>query len=518
MQFLSWIQSTFSQCLSFMQWVFGLAGQTTKLPRWFYYLLHYGTVVVVTVLLAWFNRDVLGENTQVRTPLEMVRDYWAGILFLMSYLFIRLLIYFIALLWQEDESEFGDIDRAWAAGEAGLADAGLDIRKVPVFLVNGFEDLNYEPQFFRAAGLSGKVVAPGPEVRSPLRFYASQEALFIACSDVSAVSSQFRAPPIQNAGLTMGAASPDPNQQSSATLRPDQVQQFSGAAASQTMTPAQLNQQATGTLTPNSVMTASPAVGRAGRDQQGIDLRRCERRVKHLCRLIQQSRAPVCPINGLLIAVPLDWTRPSADQSLYQSIKQDLHVLHAGLRMMFPVVCLITGLHQAGAVQELIDRVKQSKPAFGPNVRSGSHFPPALAVDERAAKWIADKGFEWFRDWIYHAFAHDLGNPSNAQLYRMLCNLDEHRAGVVRLLQGSFDQQQCGERVRLSGVYYAGIEPRTRQQAFIRGVVEKLVGEQELVAYPAAFVRHDENCRRWGYVCCLAIFILLCADVWLIVR
>ena len=59
MQFLSLIESTFTWCLNGLKWLFGMAAHTTQLPRWVYYLLHYGVVFLITILLAVFNERVL---------------------------------------------------------------------------------------------------------------------------------------------------------------------------------------------------------------------------------------------------------------------------------------------------------------------------------------------------------------------------------------------------------------------------------------------------------------------------
>lgn len=511
MQFLSLIETTFTWCLNGLKWLFGMAAHTTQMPRWVYYLLHYGVVFLITILLAAFNDRVLslfGDGVSL-PDIPFVNQYWAGFLFLLTYLFIRLLIYFIALFWQEDEAEFADIDIAWAAGERGLADAGIDLRKVPLFLINGLDEV-HEPNFFRTAGFTEKVVAPAKDERCPLRFYANQDVLFIACSDVSAISSQVRAP--QVAAVSLGGGEGPANQPMS-TLKPEDIRQ-AAAGVAQTLEPGQLKQQLAGTLSPGAI--ANETV-RASRSLQSIDHVTCERRVRYLCKLITRARAPVCPINGLLVTVPLEWTRPAADQNLYETIEQDVQVLHDSLRMLFPVVCVMTGLYQLGSLKEFIERANQTDSRFGSHLRAGAHFPPGHPVDEPSAKWNVDKGLEWFRSWIYKAFAHDLSSQSNPQLYRLLCNLEDRRSGMVRMLQAAFGRKVHHERVRLTGCYYAEIELRSRQQAFVRGVLEKLVGDQDLLAYSAAYVRQDQQCRQWGYVCCVGIAVLAIADVCMMV-
>jgi hypothetical protein len=516
MQFLALVNSTITLILKGLKWVLGMAGRTTRLLPWVYYVLHYGLVTITTLVLMWFNDPILDffGNATINDSHPLVQKNWVAILFLLSYVFLRLLVYFISLLWEEDEVEFLDIDHAWAAGMAGMANAGLDIRSVPVMLIHGLEEPD-EKRFFRAAGFNAKVIAPEAEVRSPLRFYANQDALFITCSNVSATSSQVRARVIDRP-TAAGGNGPSFG---SETLKPEGIRQLVAAAGSQTLTPGQLQAQSqTATLNPAAVKQETAQMSQLLNVQE---LLVCERRVKYLSQLISQARSPLCAINGLLLAIPLEWTRSDADQGLHQSVRQDVGVLHESLQLMFPVVCLFTGLHQLGAVQEFVERVRKTEPRFGPDVRAGSHFPPGQPVDEASAKWAVEKGFEWFRSWIYQSFAHDLSNPSNAQLFRMLCNLESRRSGLVQMLKTAFGHRVCGEQIRLSGCYYCSMELRTGHQAFVRGVIEKLVKEQELVAYPPTRVRQDKQCRNWAVIAWVGAAILMVANIatiWLLVK
>ena len=117
-----------------------------------------------------------------------------------------------------------------------------------------------------------------------------------------------------------------------------------------------------------------------------------------------------------------------------------------------------------------------------------------------------------------HVAAHDLANSSNPQLYRLMCNLAERRRGILELVRSALSPKFFGERVRLSGCYYCAVDPRSRQQAFVKGILDKLIEEQEHVAYPAVRAQHDRTFRNWGYVCCFGIVFLAGVDGWLILK
>src|SRR5690606_15646720 len=105
------------------------------------------------------------------------------------------------------------------------------------------------------------------------------------------------------------------------------------------------------------------------------------------------ARTPFCPINGLLVVAPLD----GADT---QSLKQDIQVVRESLQMLFPVVYVFSGLDELHGFSEFIDRGSRLDQRFRDS-RAGSRFPTGHPVDEQAGKWVIDKGFEWFRGWIY---------------------------------------------------------------------------------------------------------------------
>jgi hypothetical protein len=101
---------------------------------------------------------------------------------------IPLLVHRALRLWLEgDTSLFPDIDFAWQAGLEALAQNGLSIEAIPVFMVLGSVSERQERALLEAAGLKLRVRGV-PEGPAPLHWYANPDAIFVFCSQASWLS------------------------------------------------------------------------------------------------------------------------------------------------------------------------------------------------------------------------------------------------------------------------------------------------------------------------------------------
>ena len=514
-----------------LKWLVGLGKTPPKIPSWVYQAIHFFFIALITVLLAIFSRDIIGDpNLSGSWPLrDKVNQTYLGILFFLGYLTIRLIIFVVKLFMMREDSEYPEIDAAWAAGMTGLVKGGLDLHSLPVFLITGLT-AEQEPFFFSGVRFSADVVAPGPDDKSmPLRFYANRDAIFIVCHGVSAVCRQLGVAPVSHSsssnasgghGNAMATLQPGQNAGSGGTIQPVQ-----SAASEMTIQPGQ-NLGAGGTLQPGqNAQTLKPGAAAQASSSTASErilpnlsereLYESKRRMQYFCRLISQARMPFCPINGMLQMVPLEWSRRS-DEGCFASVAQDVRVVHEKLQFMLPVVCLFSGLNSLGAIQEFIERSRQVNARFGPHARAGSRFPMGHAVDPPAVNWVVENGVEWFRRWIYSAFAKGLANPSNTKLYRMLCELSAMQPQLRKLIISAFGGTIHGDVIRLSGCYYGGFDSASRGFVFAKDIIDKMVNEQDDVAWTYNRVRKDSQLRNWSYVLYLAIAILVLANGWLI--
>ncbi len=503
------------RCLT---WLFGAAKKTSGLPPVVYQIVHLLLVAVIVGLLGFFSRDLPGGDN-IDSEYEFVRAYYYGIVAFLVYLFIRLVIYVVRLFLAPVEAEFPDIDEAWRAGIQGLARQRLDCRAMPIIVILGLAEYE-EASFFAGAGLNPTVIEPGVDRKgAPLRFFATNHALFLTLPGVSALNCQWSHPPVTapvtgqllESAPSDGTQSPGSSQSdgAQATLQPGQQW-----AAGQTLQPGPFG--AGGTLRPGQVQsrTTQPVQSvAAGLSADELDL--CRRRLRYVCRLIARERQPFCPINGALVTVSLH-AADTMGPIIAQAGTEDIRNLHAFTEMCFPTAIVFSGWDQLSGITEFVRRASQVDPRFGGHLRAGSHFATGRPVDSASADWVIRRGVEWFRRWIYSAFAQDPSASSNATLYRFLCSLDARRARLSQCLTSVLAETVHGETPRLTGCYFSGNDPSARRHLFVKDVLAKLIEEQDGVAWSWSRIRRDQVCRAWSYAAWGLVAALTAADVWLL--
>lgn len=522
----SYISSAIAWVVQALAGLIGTGFKALRLDRTTGKIIGVVLLVAITLALGYYSDRIVGMANLPGARFYFVARFYLGIVFVLVCAFVALLIYLIRLFLEKDPSWFPDIDEAWAAGLDGLAREGLDLHSLPIFLVAGLTEKE-EPLFFTAGKFSAKVVAPQAGDRAALHFYANREALFITCTTTCATARQVEA-------CRTGAERPAPLAAGEPAdlgglqtlVRPvaasvtqrggaDSAAQFSGTlqqpmAFGATLLPgARVSGQVPAEAARQNFGETRGAMRIAALDQNELDLQR--RRLAYLCRLIREGRDPLCPINGALFSIPLDWTDSSRKQDLLGAVRQDVRLMYEELRLFFPVVCLLSGVQELPGFNEFIDRVGQVEKRLKYS-RAGSSFPMGHAVNDQASSWLVGKGLGWFRGWIYTVFARDLANKTNTRLYRLLCQLDDRRQRLVQLLKLTLGQVEGAEPVRFAGCYFGAFGADPQRQAFISGVLEKIMEEQDNVAWSYAALEADFRNRRLATAFYLVTAVLLVAD------
>lgn len=552
------MQSLFTTIYTWIQWIFGVVPKSARGSKTLFRVIHYAIVILATAALAYFS-DKIVDPADVGHEWEFVKRCWVGVLFILIYLFVRLLIYLINLLLIQDEPEFRDIDRCWQIGMSELQRAGLDITYLPVFLVNGLS-MDDEQSLFQSSGMPWKVIAPGYDDRAAvLRFLATDDALFISLTGVGTSNLQRMQRPVAATGgagaQPLMSSGPAPAR--AGTLTPDQLNAARGQAAGPApaapvggrtlpagMRPGILGNAAGAASPPplrgapqrtmmapgmrggaeagavSSATSAAPA-----RPQMFInrlspeDHDRGERRMTYLTYLLKRDRAPYCPINGLLQVVPMTWAeRTHAPSGLTSSIADDLQVLANELDMLSSLVVVYTELEKLPGFEEFLSRCCRLDGRFHDS-RAGSRFPSGKPVDTETSHWVVDRCLAWFQGWTYSGLAQDVDNASNSKLYRLLCELNDRR--------GRFEQQLKELKIsadgrrsmnwRLGGCYFAATGQGSSRQAFTTGVLQKLIGDQNEVSWSDSLLRRDGRTRMlgWGLLTLgLGLAVANAAAVW----
>ena len=103
-------------------------------------------------------------------------------------------------------------------------------------------------------------------------------------------------------------------------------------------------------------------------------------RLRHLCRLIIRDRRGFCPINGVLLTLPIGIDTRTDLADLADACRKDLATMFDTFRMRCPVLAMVCGLEQVNGFSELIERL----PAEQRRKRMGQRFPlvPDLTAGE----------------------------------------------------------------------------------------------------------------------------------------
>lgn len=542
-RFLSAVSYAFGVARSWFVWLVGATRDTT-LPSWFYQALHVLLVVVTVVLFGIFSPWLTDPNDVKVSDAPFIQKHFWGFAVLLLYLLIRVAIFVVRLLMEREE-EFDDIRRAWEAGLAALDRVGLDVQWLPVFIVVGAGD--EEDSLFRAARMSWKTTAPGREDAAPVRVFATEEAIFISCTGAGAVAAQRTAvaepasggmdqtqrppgagahsetidptahsPRPQPAG---GVATIDPSMWSSDSA--DSAPRQAAFGAGTMVAPG----SATGTLMPGAGApgggilaglqpgAARSATASAVRPLSQAETELASRRFEYLCGLISEARGEFCPINGMLLVLPLAWAGLPAGADadrVANTAHLDLETALRSFGLAFPATVAMTGFERTSGLRQFVERGMKLNAKFLDS-RAGSKFPLGAGVDANSSKWAIEAGLQWFRDWCYSLFSQNMADASNGPVYRLLCELQTRREALARQLQHVFDGLSGTDAIRLAGVYYCTAGRSERDRAFVQGIFRKLVDGQDDVAWTEERLRIDARRRTLAAVglCVAALFLAI---------
>lgn len=474
---------------------------------------------------------------------------------------IPIVVYYGLRLWLEGErSLFPDIDYAWDAGVEALRDNGLSLQSLPLFLILGSPNETQNASFAAASGRAFRVHAV-PEGPAPIQWYANPDGIFlflnsvgalgaltgkIEARDLSLVAEPFvsdfsdlpeTSPPPQaprdvapsTAGSSRGTLTLDQPVRLAA-LEPELAGSSGGSPAGAATAGARAGSpqsELRGTMmfptspaapvetepppaAPVPARAASPSVFRrspavetsAGLSAKETDTQR--RRVFYLAQRIARAREPLCPLNGVLTVLPFSSVAASSSeaQALERAVRSDLTVIQRTTRLRCPVTTLIGGMEQEAGFSELVRRVGRDRAAAQ---RFGRGFDVRGRASEDELNAFSTHVVGAFEDWVYSLFRESdaLSHTGNPLLYELLCKVRSTLKGrlshVLRKGYGVDPQRHAADDAFLfSGCYFAATGPTDDQQAFVRGVFDKLEEEQESIEWTAAGVLADRRRRRFA--------------------
>jgi hypothetical protein len=213
-------------------------------------------------------------------------------------------------------------------------------------------------------------------------------------------------------------------------------------------------------------------------------------------------------------------------QEVQRAAQTDLGVALEELGVRCPVVALVVGMETEPGFSELVHRVGTER-AIGQRFGKGFHVwtPP----EPEQLEALTAHACGAFEDWVYTLFKErgSLSRPGNTKLYAMLCKIRRNLHGrLTNIITTGFGQDSeknpGADSLLFSGCYFAATGESDDQQAFVKGVFDKLVDEQEELEWSRAALARHRRYQRMSYVgitldvfLALALGAMIVYKVWL---
>ncbi len=446
------------------------------------------TIFLIVCVIGYYTASAFIDEKAVFTPKLELRFIASWLLLLIA---IPVAAYFAVRSWLETEpSQFPDIDQAWAQGLSALAQAGTDIDQCPLMLATGVASARDADHLMQA--VDWELLVDGqPEGKSPLRWYASQDAIVVFLLDASATSllqqrvalaqSAQASTPTGGGGLRGTLAGPGtPAAPAPATGIRGTILAGASPAAAEPVASVPTGLRGT--------MLAGQATVGAGDPQPSVDVSLDRKeiaeqadRLARVCRLAAQARQPLCPINGSIAII--DWqslcSLPS--ERLAAVVREDAARMIESSRLHAPMAMLIKGLDDEMGFIELVRRVGEGRAQEN---RFGHGFNHQSPLESSQLTALAKHACGAFEDWIYDLFRHPdaLGRGNNAKLYGLLCkmrNLVQPKIIDVTTSLAGAAVSAGGRGPLLCGCYFGAAGGSRMRQAFVRSVFDKLLELEE---------------------------------------
>ncbi len=453
-------------------------------------------------------------------------SWWVLILLVLS---ISLAAYATARLWQPGEERFEDIEVAWHAGLAELAQHGISLQQVPLFLVFGADSNDQVKRLFRASGFEF-AVEHAPPGTNALHWYANKDVAFLVCSQVGCLTHVAREAfqKLLEARSSLPAQEsrpgPQPDLFSTAWPTEDAVAGEPSAepAEREARVPVGPAQSPWDTAMPESDPgTALPAADGESARPIHLGLNRVQldletRRLACLGRLLVTTRRPYAPANGAVTLLPHNMVLSdhSEGATIREAVRADLGTMVRTLQLRFPVFAVVTGWEGDEGFHELVRRLGPDLPRTKKFGKGSELWAPPLPSRLAAVSHHACGAFE---DFIYHLFkqADATKRTTNRLLLGLLCKIRRYLSPrLIDLIAEGYscreDESGLAEVPLFGGCYFvaAGREPAT--QAFVRGLFHSIAESHAELEWTPAALREDAwHWRAAGVGCATALICVV---------
>ena len=458
------------------------------------------------LLLIWaaaYIRHILDSQ-------EADRNWWMWFLLPIPLVAIipTLIYYLVKYLLMQEKSRFPDIDRIWEDGISESAAKGIPVSETPLFLVLGTSQHREVKTLLQLMNLDFKVQVPSGG-SPPLSVHACHEGILVflnGCNCISRLSTSSssgpsEASPASNAGMLLSDVGGTIDASKLGAMR------FSIPEKNE---PTNVPFQPGGTMLLDESQDLSELWKAVSTSKllNSNDIFDCEERLRHVCKLINRARRPLCPINGIVSVLPFELIESSGAQ-LQIAIQKDLAVLRQELQIRCPNTALVTGMEIDEGFVELIKRLP---PQQSSDNRFGKGSDLWVAPEAPRLDAIAVHATATFEDWIYMLFqeANALKKKHNSRLFMLLCRVRGTFADNLRaVLSRGFgfdpviDPALAYEQFLFGGCYFAASGSAPSQQAFVKSVFAKAFQQEGELEWSPTARQQDQLYRFCGNIAAL---------------
>jgi hypothetical protein len=482
---------------------------------------------------------VFSLDQYMRTSSWVLRNGWLPIVATMLYTLAWSCWYLARVVRLPNEANAQrDLINAWNQATDRIARAGIDLQKTPLFLTLGRPTGGIH-HFFAAAGF-GMSVPPTPaDDDAPIRICGNQDALFLCC-DRSSLLDDFvtrlarrdaQRDQMTNANVFakgVGANQPaahhwessgnvaSPRMRDSSEGNHPESNFTSGgtatAVASKTSTIPRTSDTSTATRVElhldalqqhlvEAETVLQPTVQIDTLTDLDTDVaEQIDQRLQQLCRLLVEHRDPYCPINGVVLLVPIAATdNEEIADHVGMRIEHDLETIVEAVQTGVSVQMVLTGLERCDGAKALLSRFPKAQR----DRRLGAVIPVAPASEPEAQSMLIDKTSEWLCNDLFPPLVARLlvrdGSDAEADLELQRGNLKLHR--LVQMMRGrqSFLSRMMrraiattGSDLRMRGCFITATgDDAVHGQGFTAGVIPMILGCQNEVRWLASRRRRD---------------------------
>lgn len=516
--------------------IFAEASDFRSWPKWLKVTIHLIVLGVILWLLWMANRFDFVKNFMWKNVSSTFIDFYLPILFLLFYALMWIGYFWWKIFNSEDSAEYEDISIAWDDVTQKLNASKIDINEVPLFLVLG-RPANGDDTLFQACGQKIEMRAPEKSI-SPIRVYAGPNAIYVACSGASTWG-RFCERLSNPDDISYETA--DEGIDGGKTITPDKA--LAGVDANlQEEFYALLRLQSEGSLS-EAEKARLQEIGEQIAKSKSTKAKKVQltsdeittgpKRLAYLCRLIAESRRPLCPLNGVLVLAP--WSSLDSDETSRLGvgiISSDLATIRKTIKQRYPHFMMVCDLEESSGFEEF----RKGFPKEMLKARLGQRLPmvpdrPAIempVVLEAAADWIRQNVLAtWILKYLRFEWPPEQRKTTqfvptyNRKLFTFLHDIYERGPRLGRIMSRGFpveseknNSEPAASLPLIVGCYLAATGKDEKKQAFIPGVFQRLTEMQSSVSWSDEAVSEDRKKLFWSTLMfVLSLAMLLIAGV-----